>query len=381
MTAPSTVPAAGSQRDVVVIGAGPAGCATAIALRGLGVDVLVLERKRMPRWKVCGCCLEGVAVRALERLGVADRLAGRWLPLREIRIAGWGREARIAAAGRALSRERLDLALAEAAREAGAEVCWPVRAGIGPSGVHSRSVLLRTPDGERTVHARVVVGAWGLAGPAVAGSPGEAAGSGGRVGVGGTIPGDRLELPDGQVCLLVGDDGYMGLVRREDGDVNVAASLRSGTVAAAGEIGAILGGLLAGTGLDRETLDGVDWRGTPSLRRLHPRGGDRLVTVGDAAGFWEPFTGEGIAWALDAGLHMAPDLVPLIERWSDAGARRLASRLRRRMLLRQSRSRAVAAIAGTPAVARRVLGAISVLPGLARPLRPAAAAASPRETA
>ena len=64
----------GGVRDVVVIGAGPAGSAAAITVAGQGHDVLVVERKSFPRWKVCGCCLEARALGLLEDLGLGPLL-------------------------------------------------------------------------------------------------------------------------------------------------------------------------------------------------------------------------------------------------------------------------------------------------------------------
>jgi geranylgeranyl reductase family protein len=60
--------------DVIVVGAGPAGAATAILLAERGLDVLVLERARLPRPKVCGEYLSPEAARVLDRLGVLKAL-------------------------------------------------------------------------------------------------------------------------------------------------------------------------------------------------------------------------------------------------------------------------------------------------------------------
>ncbi|GAC1494621.1 MAG: hypothetical protein NVS1B2_11620 [Vulcanimicrobiaceae bacterium] len=69
--------------DVVVVGAGPAGSACALALARAGIDVTIVERHAFPRRKVCGEYLNGGAVRALGALGalglgrtIAARLGG-----------------------------------------------------------------------------------------------------------------------------------------------------------------------------------------------------------------------------------------------------------------------------------------------------------------
>ena len=59
-------------RRVVVIGAGPAGCAAAIAAREAGAEVLVLDRATFPRPKTCGDALSNEAVRLLRELMPAE---------------------------------------------------------------------------------------------------------------------------------------------------------------------------------------------------------------------------------------------------------------------------------------------------------------------
>ena len=68
--------------DVVVVGAGPAGSAAAYHLASGGASVLIVERKRFPRHKVCGDVLTPRAVRALARLGLGD------LPTHHFRVRG-----------------------------------------------------------------------------------------------------------------------------------------------------------------------------------------------------------------------------------------------------------------------------------------------------
>ncbi|HOF63340.1 MAG TPA: FAD-dependent oxidoreductase, partial [Dermatophilaceae bacterium] len=66
-------PAAASRAetaDVVVVGAGPGGSATAAYLAGHGLDVVLLEKATFPRDKICGDGLTPRAVKELIRLGV-----------------------------------------------------------------------------------------------------------------------------------------------------------------------------------------------------------------------------------------------------------------------------------------------------------------------
>ena len=56
--------------DIIVVGAGPGGCAAAISLARKGYQVLVVEKDRFPRGKVCGDGISPPALWALERLGI-----------------------------------------------------------------------------------------------------------------------------------------------------------------------------------------------------------------------------------------------------------------------------------------------------------------------
>src|SRR5690349_19176847 len=67
-----------SQWDVIVVGAGPAGAAAAAFLSSRpGLKILLVDRTRFPREKVCGDALVPESMRALERLGLADQVRAR----------------------------------------------------------------------------------------------------------------------------------------------------------------------------------------------------------------------------------------------------------------------------------------------------------------
>lgn len=154
------------RRDVVVAGGGPAGLALAAFAARAGLDVLVLERRAGPLDKACGEGLLPAGVRALAPLGVLARVppeeraslaAIRW-------IDAAGRSARLALpppGGVAVRRTALSAALLAVAREAGAEVVQGA-AVVG----HRREeggIVAATPGGE--VRARLLVAADGLNSP------------------------------------------------------------------------------------------------------------------------------------------------------------------------------------------------------------------------
>ena len=72
--------------EVIVVGAGPGGAATAIILAELGVSVLVLDRARFPRPKICGEYLSPEAPRVLDRLGVLKAVDDTAVPIGGMRI-------------------------------------------------------------------------------------------------------------------------------------------------------------------------------------------------------------------------------------------------------------------------------------------------------
>ena len=111
------------------------------------------------------------------------------------------------------------------------------------------------------------------------------------------------------------------------------------------------------------------WRGTPALTRQRSSlGEERLFFVGDAAGYVEPFTGEGMAWALWGGLALAPLVHTGVARWDPALLDAWNQVHRRRIRRGQRVCRRVAWGLRRPWVARMALRALGTVPLLARPL-------------
>ena len=136
-------------------GAGPAGSLAALALAGWGVPTLLVERSTFPRYKVCGCCIDGRTRAVLERAGVADVLARSGaVPLTSVRMGADKRSARLSLAGGfALSRERFDAALVGRAVRAGAHFLPGTRASLGGArtmrGSSAASYCIRAQKGWR----------------------------------------------------------------------------------------------------------------------------------------------------------------------------------------------------------------------------------------
>ncbi|MEX2658245.1 MAG: geranylgeranyl reductase family protein [Acidimicrobiales bacterium] len=155
--------------DVAVVGAGPAGVATAIALARAGRDVVVVDKARFPRDKCCGDGLTTGALRLLEGIGLDPSTIPSWQVVDDVVVRGpAGREVtfplprgrgQYAAVAR---REELDAALVDLAREAGATVLE----GAAVTGATSRPDRVELEvDGTEQVVARYAVGADGMWSP------------------------------------------------------------------------------------------------------------------------------------------------------------------------------------------------------------------------
>ena len=123
-------PALTEDADVIVVGAGPAGSATAAYLARAGVDVLLLEKASFPREKVCGDGLTPRAVKALVGMGVPVDEQDGWVRNKGLRIIGGGVRLELpwpelsSYPGYGLVRTRLDFdeILARTAQKAGARL-------------------------------------------------------------------------------------------------------------------------------------------------------------------------------------------------------------------------------------------------------------------
>jgi len=377
--------------DVVVIGAGPAGSVAAYAAARQGLDVLLLDRATFPRFKVCGGCLNARALRTLERLGLGDLPAEVLArPLKRLNLRAAGRRASLALPGGvSVSRRRLDGALARRAERAGARFVDGTLAMLGPSGKTTRRVDLRFRDGRtRQVRSGVVLVADGLSGSALRGHR-ELAGrvaSNSRLGAGTIVSRVPEGYEDGVVTLACGRDGYVGAVRLEDGQLDVAAALGRDSMRSAGGPGRAAESILNDVGLAPiPGLREAAWRGTPALtRRPAAIAGDRFFVLGDAAGYVEPFTGEGMAWAIDAAAAVSETIHAASRDWDASFERAWVRRHRAVVRHRQWGCRLVASVLRRPTLARMTIGLCGRKPALARPLvrhltEPAAVGAGGRD--
>lgn len=308
MTAPA-------RADVVVAGLGPAGAATAMRLARAGFDVVGIDRARFPREKACSEYMSPETLRHLDLLGVlgpVEQAGG--VVLRGARVVGPNGSELVGLFGRAgvapfrptglsLPRRTLDLALVDAARAAGVRVVEGAKlVGLRRERGVTTGAILEHEGRTREVGSRLVVGADGLRSLAARcvgrrrfGRPARFAFVAHVADVAGM--GETAEMH-------VGREGYVGLNAIGAGLTNVAVVVPARRAREAqGDP----------TGFWHAYLEAV-----PAIRGRVRR--DRVVRpvlatgpfavrssgvvahgallVGDAAEFFDPFTGEGICAAL-----------------------------------------------------------------------------------
>jgi flavin-dependent dehydrogenase len=316
--------AAGRSWDVLVVGAGPAGAVTARELARGGASVLLVDRAAFPRRKVCGGCLSARGLHALERIGLGDlpsQLGA--IPLVEAHLFAGGRCAPIRwPGGIAISREALDAGLIATSVEAGAHFLPETSAQLLPPSSDVREVSMHQADRAVNVAARIVIAADGLGGSLTARSAEapDVVASGSRVGAGCALDASADSCPPGVVRMVCGRGGYVGLVRLEDGRLNCAAALDREAVRRLGGPGRVAEAVLNEARAPVPAgLAEADWRGTPALtRRRQQPWAERLFLAGDAAGYYEPFTGEGMAWAIESAVALAPLAKRAVQSWDPA---------------------------------------------------------------
>jgi flavin-dependent dehydrogenase len=355
--------------DAIVVGAGPAGALAAHQVACRGVSVLLVDRATFPRGKVCGCCINGRALGALHASGLGHLPASCGaIPLTTLLLTAGRRSARLPLAGVALSREAFDAALVRAAIAAGASFLPLTRARLGDS---PRQLHLEQGEQAVEVEARVVLAADGLGGGLLASAGGRAeAECQARIGAGVVLGHPPGFYQRGVVYMASGQHGYVGLVRLEDDRLDVAAALDVGAVRQAGGPGEVASAILSATGWP--TLPGLaeaSWKGTMALTRQMSRpGAQGAFAVGDAAGFVEPFTGEGMAWALAGALAVAPLAVRAVAGWRPSLLREWQAIHLRIVRNRQWACRTAAFVLRRPVLVGAIVGLLRWLPWVAWPV-------------
>lgn len=315
MTVPATKAlnqAAGERWDVIVIGAGPAGAMAARGLVHQQLRTLVIDRKSFPREKVCGGCLSHRALSVMDHAGLSSQVAALGgVPLTQFQLKmGTATLEADLPEGLVVSRAVLDEMLIKAAISEGAEFLPQVTALVQPASQnndrYTRRITCTMSDGQSvTLEASALVVADGLGHPSLRNCPefSEDVRPASRLGLGTTLTQDIGGFDLGRVTMVAGPLGYIGATRFSDGKLHLAASVDATALRAYETPGELICQIYSAAHLPRlPEFTKADWRGTlPLTRQTNTVAKGRVFLVGDAAGYVEPFTGEGIAWALTTG--------------------------------------------------------------------------------
>jgi 2-polyprenyl-6-methoxyphenol hydroxylase-like FAD-dependent oxidoreductase len=324
----------GIDADALIIGAGPAGAATAILLKLAGWRVILVEKSVYPRQKVCGECLSAASLALLDQLGVGAAVRDR--AGAELHQVGWMSGNSILMAhlppcidgpyryGRALGRDQLDAILVKRAIELGVILVQPgrVRSVRGELGDFECDIIMSAREcaepgrSQASVIRRVPIvvdahGSWEK-GPEDGTRLTSRMPRRGSDLFGFKASFANATIPQGLLPVLSFRGGYGGLVMAEDRRLTLAGCIRRDTLA---RWRGHLPGTSAGAAFElylraacrgvREALAGArqsgPWLSIGPLRpQIRLRKPDRLFYVGNAAGETHPLIGEGMSMALQS---------------------------------------------------------------------------------
>ncbi len=325
--------------QAIVIGGGPAGSATAWALASQGLDVIVVDKARFPRDKACAEYLSPQGSRILDAMGVLNTVenagAAQLSGMRVRSPDGGVIHGEFAAQhgfrgfrdrGLALRRRHLDPILLQAARHAGASI----REGV------TLDSLITVGDTVCGVRVRVNGDVRELRAPLVIGADGLRSGVARRLGLTARLPWPQrvafvahyrdVAGIGGQGEMHVERDGYVGLADVGHGETNVAIVVpKSLAKTAAGDSAGFMARWLAQHSQLAARFVGATRVGPVLVTgpfASHARRGwaPGVALVGDAADFFDPFTGEGIYAALRGGELLGGFAADAIKATSPAAA-------------------------------------------------------------
>ena len=360
--------------DVIIVGAGPAGGLAAILLARKKLRVLLVDRQSFPRPKVCGCCLNGNALSTLEEAGLSQLLIeNNAIPLDEMCLGSkkinhtFPLQRQVV-----LSRECLDSNLINKAMLEGAFFLDTTLAEMGKLLPSSREVFLKQGEHQFLSTAKIVLAADGLGGRLLVRKniTNHLEASNTRIGAGVTIPNPPDFYKNGTLFMTSGNGGYLGLVRLEDGRLDLAAAFDPAAVKKHGGIGSLAKSLLQEMNWPIPlNIEFASWRGTPALTgHIEEVAAERLFAIGDAAGYIEPFTGEGMAWAFTGASFVAPLVAKGVACWEPELAIQWALKYKAHITSRQGVCKAAAFLLRWPLLVKLALIGLKAFPFLSKPV-------------
>lgn len=295
-------------QDIIVIGAGPAGATAACLLARSGAQVMLIDRDAFPRKKLCGGCIAQTGFELLRSHQLGNLPSLQHAPIIErLDLRSDTRQLNLRVDPyRVIDRSAFDHDLVRAAVDAGSTFLSGTRARVCPD---HRVELKDARQTTQMLSARVTIVADGLQGAAlreIEGFEWRVEG-GARVGIGAILD----ELPAGcasdAITMLHGPCGYAGLAPLCNGRALVAAAVDPDWVRMQHHGPPLIALLRAlGLNIDPDTSLNITG-GAPGLTRTRDaiEADGRLFLIGDATGYIEPFTGEGMTWALQDACMIA----------------------------------------------------------------------------
>jgi len=343
--------------DVIVAGAGPVGLATAIAAAREGLSVMVLERRATPVDKACGEGILPPGVRALATLGVDGIDPESCTPIAGLRYVeedGRFAEARLATPGLAARRPALVDAMARRARGLGVEL----RDGCAVRGFERREDAVAVDTDGGTLEAGILVAADGLHSPLRELAGLARPGRGPR----------RFGLSQHFRVRPWSDFVEVHLAACGEAYVTPVGPERVGVALLWEKNGGPPPGLDAFPRLAERLVgaepDSAPRGAGPMAQRSSARVADRLVLVGDAAGYVDAITGEGLSLGFSCALGLAPILARALQHGGSRAALAPYEPIFRREFRRYTLlTRGLLALARRPRTRRRVLRALGRHPG------------------
>lgn len=365
--------------DVIVAGAGPAGTIAATLLARAGARVMLLDRAAFPRPKLCGDTLNPGALSILERHGLAAGVERRGLRIDGMLVTGAGGvrvEGRYPAGlyGRSILRTELDTLLLEQAQAAGVEfldrtiVREPivdsaspqvlgVRIGGGGAARELRAPVTIAADGRHSALA------FGLGLTRHPPAPR-------RWAIGAYAANVAETSSCGEMHIRPGH--YVGVAPLPDEVTNVCL-VKPLQVGGMRDPQAALQAAIAGDPDLQRRFARAEFIGAPVVLgplAISPVAGaappDGLLLAGDAAGFIDPMTGDGLRFALGGGELAAASALEALQHGWDGVQARLAHARRREFSAKWRFNRALRALVGSPAAVHLATWGARFAPSIVR---------------